>query len=309
MERVLYLLARMMIAGLQALPLPLVARLGCWGGVVTCWFDARHRRVAHKNLKMVFGREKSEAEIRALVRENFRRIGENFASAVKTAVMTPEQMRPHFQCLGAGKVRPFEPGPTPSNRVMAIGHFGNFELYVRLNEFIPMFENATTYRGLKQPVLNQLLQAVRAHSGCRFYERRSEAAALRAAMSQGGVLLGLLADQNAGRGGTRLPFFGQDCSTSTAPAVFALRYDCPLYTGICYRIGLARWRIEVGDEIPTREHGQPRAVADIMADVNRCFEVAVRRDPANWFWVHDRWKAVRWKTRSVEVAATVDTDL
>jgi KDO2-lipid IV(A) lauroyltransferase len=28
----------------------------------------------------------------------------------------------------------------------------------------------------------------------------------------------------------------------------------------------------------------------IMTDVNREFERAVRRDPANWFWVHDRWK-------------------
>jgi KDO2-lipid IV(A) lauroyltransferase len=27
-----------------------------------------------------------------------------------------------------------------------------------------------------------------------------------------------------------------------------------------------------------------------MLDVNRTFEQAVRRDPANWFWVHNRWK-------------------
>ena len=27
-----------------------------------------------------------------------------------------------------------------------------------------------------------------------------------------------------------------------------------------------------------------------MRDVNRVFEAAVRRDPANWFWVHNRWK-------------------
>ena len=27
-----------------------------------------------------------------------------------------------------------------------------------------------------------------------------------------------------------------------------------------------------------------------MRDVNRSFEAAVRRDPANWFWVHRRWK-------------------
>ena len=27
-----------------------------------------------------------------------------------------------------------------------------------------------------------------------------------------------------------------------------------------------------------------------MGEVNRAFEIAVRRDPANWFWVHKRWK-------------------
>jgi KDO2-lipid IV(A) lauroyltransferase len=87
-----------------------------------------------------------------------------------------------------------------------------------------------------------------------------------------------------------VPFFGRDCATSVAPAVFALRYDCPLHTAICYRVGLGQWRIEISDEIPTREHGQARTVEAITADINREFETAVRRDPANWFWVHNRWK-------------------
>jgi KDO2-lipid IV(A) lauroyltransferase len=69
-----------------------------------------------------------------------------------------------------------------------------------------------------------------------------------------------------------------------------LRYDCPLHTGICYRVGLAQWRIEPGPEIPTRINGEARPVADITRDINRAFEAAVRRDPANWFWVHNRWK-------------------
>ena len=28
-----------------------------------------------------------------------------------------------------------------------------------------------------------------------------------------------------------------------------------------------------------------------MRAVNRALETAVRRDPANWFWVHNRWRA------------------
>ena len=86
-------------------------------------------------------------------------------------------------------------------------------------------------------------------------------------MNQRGVMLGLLADQSAGNQGLRLPFFGHDCSTSAAPAVFALRYNCALYTGVCYRVGLARWRIEAGEEIPTHRE---RPGAAHRSDHARC---------------------------------------
>jgi KDO2-lipid IV(A) lauroyltransferase len=273
---------------LQALPLVWVARLGRAVGALAFWLDGRHRNVALKNLTLCFGREKSVEEIHAIARENFRRIGENFASAVKTATMTPWQMLPHFDLTLAKYILPHEAHAGPQSRIVAIGHFGNFELYARFGQFVPVFKVATTYRALKQPALNRIMEELRASEGCRFFERRRDGAALKAAMSDTGLLLGLLADQSSK--GVRIPFLGHDCDTSTAPAVFALRYNCPLHSAICYRIGLAKWRIEVGEEIPTRENGEARSIAAIMGDVNRAFETAVRRDPANWFWVHRRWK-------------------
>jgi lauroyl/myristoyl acyltransferase len=288
MDTLIYWPVRALVALIQALPLPLAARLGRAGGGLAFRLDARHRRVALSNLTMCFGHEKSPAEIHDIARENFRRIGENFTSAVKTAVMTPEQLRPHFDFVGVEKILKFQADNGPQSRIVAIGHFGNFELYARFGQFVPVFKCATTYRGLRQPALNRLLQSLRETSACRFFERRTEGAALRACMTDTGLLLGLLADQSDGQ--LRLPFLGHDCATSNAPAIFALRYHCPLHTAICYRIGPARWVIEAGDEIPTRENGRPRSVAAIMGDVNRAFEIAVRRDPANWFWVHKRWK-------------------
>jgi len=258
----------------------------------------RHRRVALKNLALCFGQEKSRAEVRALAKENFRRLGENYACAIKTAVMTPAELRPHFEFSGAEKILPHAANQGPQSRIVAIGHFGNFELYARFGQFVPAFRCATTYRALRQPSLNRLMQSLRERSGCQFFERRTEGAALKACMTDTGLLLGLLADQRAARGGVLVPFLGHECLTSAAPAVFALRYRCPLHTGICYRVALARWRIEAGDEIPTRVNGEPRPTAEIMLDVNRAFEIAVRRDPANWFWVHDRWKAGKLELRS-----------
>ncbi len=290
MDHLLYLIAGALIRAVQRLPLRTVARLGRACGALAFWLDARHRRVARRNLTLCFGSEKSRHEIRALVKENFRRIGENFACAVKTASMTWEELQPHVQFVAPRGFFDAPPGQPPRNLIAAIGHFGNFELYARFSQYAPGYKSATTYRGLRQQSLDRLLQSLRQQSGCQFFERRFDGAALKDFMHQHGVILGLLSDQNGGERGLYLPFMGQPCSTSPAPALFALRYNCALFTGFCYRVGLAQWRIEAGAEIPTHENAVPRTTEAIMLDVNGAFEAAVRRDPANWFWVHNRWK-------------------
>lgn len=298
MDRALYYAVSGLVKLLQAMPLLWVARIGRCGGALAYWLDGRHRRVALSNLGHCFGSEKSPAEIRALARENFRRLGENYCSAIKTADMTWAELRPHVEFANAQRIPEPRCGERPRSCVVAIGHFGNFELYARFGEVVSGYHEATTYRALKQPALNRLLLSMRERSGCAFFERRTESDQLKAALAEKPVLLGLLADQHAGPRGVPLPFFGRTCSASAAPAIFALRYRCPLHTGICYRVGLGRWRIETGPEIPTHDGDQPRSVAEITADINRAFETAIRRDPANWFWVHNRWKPLR--SRSVK---------
>jgi lauroyl/myristoyl acyltransferase len=188
-------------------------------------------------------------------------------------------------------VAPNGGGEPRAGRVFAIGHFGNFELFARAAQSIPSCQGATTYRALKSPALSRLLLRLRDQSGCLFFERRTEGAALRQAVRNQRLFLGLLADQHSGDHGLRLPFFGQECATTKAPAIFALRFGLPLHTAICFRTRLGHWRIELGDEIPTHVGGRPRPPEAIMLEVNRAFETAIRRDPANWFWVHNRWKS------------------
>jgi len=295
MNTVLYWVLRVMVAAIQLLPLRFVVRLGRAMGAVVFVLGGRYRRVATENLELCFP-EKSSEEIQAIARENFHRIFENYLAAIKTAAMSPEALRPHLEFIGADKILKFEQTVGPQSRIVAIGHFGNFELYARFGQYVPQFKCAATYRGLKQPALNRLLMSLRNRSGCQFFERRTDTEALKAAMNDTGLLLGLLADQHSIRG-VQLPFFGKICAISTAPAILALRYDCPLHTAICYRTGLARWRVEAGDEIPTRIDGKPRPLGDIMLEVNQAFEKAIRRDPANWFWLHRRWKVPNRRTK------------
>src|SRR5262245_20854020 len=298
MDRLLYCVGLGVVKFLQALPLPWVARLGRAGGSLAYWLDARHRGVAIRNLSASLGKERTPAEVRALAKENFKRLGENYGCAVKTAAMTWAELKCRLEFVGVDKLQ--RKDGAPQSRVIAIGHFGNFELYARSNHVLPQFQFATTYRALKQEGLNRLLLELRRRSGCLLYERRVDADALRAAMSHQNLILGFLSDQHAGGGGAWVPFFGRDCSTTSAPALFAQRYKLPLHTAICYRTALGRWRIEVGDEIPTMCGEERRPAADIMLDVNRAFESAIQRDPANWFWVHNRWKPRKATVQSVQ---------
>ena len=297
MDLLLYVPARIVIGLAQLLPLGLVARLGRAVGSIVYCLDGRHRKVALRNLTASFGAEKSESEIRALAKENFRRIGENFASSIKTMTMSQAKIK---KVLSASLIErafpPDEPKPYQS-RVFAIGHFGNFETYARFGNFVPGSRCATTYRGLRQPGLNRLLQDLRNRSGTLYFDRRTDAAKLKQAMHEGSIMLGLLADQHAGDRALRLPFFGRECSVSTAPAVFALRYKCPLHVALCFRTQLARWQVEFSGPIPTHEGGKARSVEDITRDVNRHFEEAIRRDPANWFWVYNRWKPAKKRSK------------
>jgi KDO2-lipid IV(A) lauroyltransferase len=275
---------------LQSLPLEWVARLGRLLGGIAYLLDARHRKKTRENLRKALGPERSDAEIDALARETFRRIGESFCSAAKTASMSWEALRDRCEVIGAEKIPVAQPGQVPGNCIVSIGHFGNFELWARLNQVVSGYQFATTYRGLRPPALDRLLQQMRRRSGCLFFERRTDGAALKTALAKSGLMLGILSDQHAGDHGVKAPFFGRICSTTPAPAVFALRYHCPLHVGICYRTAPGRWRMEIHDAIPTLENGHPREIAAIMTDVNKILEAAVLRDPANWFWVHNRWK-------------------
>ncbi|MCW5558752.1 MAG: lysophospholipid acyltransferase family protein [Verrucomicrobiae bacterium] len=290
MNWIVYWVGRAVIGFVQWFPLSWVARAGRAVGAAGWWVDRRHRTVALDNLTAAFGTEKSPAEIRAIARENYLRLAENYLSLLKIGGMSDAEIGRHMEWSGLERLQ------RPDGRVgvIVIGHFGNFELFGRLPSQLP--DNhppqtfVTSYRALQQPALNALLQDLRRRAGAHFFERRTEAELLKQALAGARTWLVLLADQHAGDRGVWLPLLGRECSCSASPAVFALRHRRPLITAICYRTGRVRWRLEIGEWISETENGRRRTIESITREINNRFESAIRRDPANWFWVHRRWK-------------------
>jgi KDO2-lipid IV(A) lauroyltransferase len=285
-SRVVEWLLFALLGSIRCLPLVTVARLGRLLGGLACRLDRRHRRVAEDNIAKTFP-ELRPKEIQSLALENFRRIGEAYACAIRTPGMDSKELLARIEFVGLDDL--LQSGA--ERLVVATGHFGGFDLLAHVQGHWPDRHLATTYRAQRFTPLNTALQRLRALTGVEFIERHNAVQAVSELFNKNKSILALFSDQHGGGKGLWLPFLGRDCSCSPAPAVIALRYKALLTMAICYRTNLARWRIEVGPVIPTHdEHGQERSLEDITLEIHRQFDIAVRRDPANWFWVHRRWK-------------------
>jgi lauroyl/myristoyl acyltransferase len=290
-NELLSFVARIAVGLLCLMPLRWAAHVGRRCGSMMYYLDARHRRVARRNLSLCFSGSKDPVEVAEIARENFRRIGENICCAVKSTALDEKAINAMLevaqprtpQALDALRAR---------NILLASGHFGSFELFSRFTAHFRQFRHATTYRGIRQPALEDLLCKLRGKFGMQLFERRRHADTLKKELSAGGVMLTLFCDQSDRQHGLELPFLGRPAFTNRAPAVMAVRYDCALFAPICYRVGLGRYRIELGEPIPTTNpDGTRRSCEAITRDINTAHEAAILRDPANWFWVHNRWKA------------------
>ena len=101
-----------------------------------------------------------------------------------------------------------------------------------------------------------------------------------------GGMVAVLVDQHAGDKGIWVPFFGRLASTTPFPAILAQKTGAKLLPVAVTTIGLAKWRVEVDDFIPHEEARQEEVTHRIYLQL----ESQIVRNPADWFWVHDRWK-------------------
>jgi KDO2-lipid IV(A) lauroyltransferase len=141
--------------------------------------------------------------------------------------------------------------------------------------------------GLYRPMLNPYFNAHYAKTmtswgGPVFAQGRRGTMGFARHLKSGGMGT-LLFDVSAS--GISLPFLGQPAHTATSAADIALRLDALVipYFGIRQPDGLS-FAVEV--EAPIA----PASPAQMMAEMTGRLEAQIARDPAQWFWVHRRWK-------------------
>jgi heptosyltransferase-2 len=282
LDRLIYWLALGAITVIRRLPLPVCFVLGQVIGAFLWAILPRYRKLARENLSAAFGNAKSSSEIRRLTFRHFTTLGANGICSFKVAVLPQKAVL---------RIAPFENSEVVQRNilrgrgvVLAISHMGSWELYAQAAFQRPETRFGTIYQALRNPYLDELINRDR-RKGVETFDRKKGFKAAIALLRKPGSTA-VLVDQSAGNGGIWMPFFNRLCSTSPLAATLAIHTNSAVVPAAIFTSGFARWRVVYEEEIPYDRNNPEQ----LTADINAVLERQILQSPADWFWVHNRWK-------------------
>ena len=178
--------------------------------------------------------------------------------------------------------------------VLVSAHTGNWEINMVLLKQMG-FEAGAIYRASNNPIMDKWIVDQRAGYMPHQIPKGAEGSKQMIRLLKNGVSLGALIDQRLNTGDP-ITFFGRPTRAPSAAVKLAHRFDLMvLPVRVCRRSGMpdtayfdvhveAPFKVKQSDD---RQSDTDRAMEHIYAR----FEAWIGERPAEWFWVHDRWRS------------------
>jgi KDO2-lipid IV(A) lauroyltransferase len=170
------------------------------------------------------------------------------------------------------------------------GHYGNFEIVGYLMGLFG-FNVYSIARPLDNKFINNYLYGVRRRMGQKIIDKKG-AAELMAKTAASGATLCFIADQDAGKKGIFVDFFGRKASTYKSIGLIAITNNIPIVVGYSRRIG-NHFYFELGVNriiFPEEWTNKEDPLEWITTEYTKAIENFVREDPTQYWWLHRRWK-------------------
>jgi KDO2-lipid IV(A) lauroyltransferase len=283
-----YIVLRLVLCTVQALPLDLCARAARW----LSWFAVDVLRMRHQlveeNLTHAFP-HLSAAERYQIER----RMWDHLFLMVAEVVHAPRKIhdtnwRDHIVIDNKREIVRHLLSDRPT--VFVSGHYGNFELSSFVLGLLG-FPGHSIARPLDNRYLDRAVNQFRGMYGQHILPKEGAALPVDAVLQSGGTLA-LLADQHAGPKGLWLDFFGRPASTHKAIGLFSLGSDAPLIMSYVRRLDKPLRHVVAGYAVADPRSGRPE-VANVRALTEwytHRLEEIVRADPTQYWWLHRRWR-------------------
>jgi KDO2-lipid IV(A) lauroyltransferase len=175
--------------------------------------------------------------------------------------------------------------------LMLTGHYGNFEILgYALGLF--GFNIYSIARPLDNPFISNYLYGIRQQKGQKIIDKR-DATSQMVQLAEEGATLCFIADQDAGKKGVFVDFFGRKASSYKSIGLLALQYNMPIVVGVCrQKPGEFFFEVEVNRIIePAEWADKDNPLKWVTQEYNTALEELIRKDPTQYWWLHRRWKS------------------
>jgi KDO2-lipid IV(A) lauroyltransferase len=283
-----YVALRLLMIVLYMFDVETILNFACFLGRLLWKHYHRGRKRALDNLRASFP-EKSEEWYRQTGRRSF----EHIAMLPIDVLFTPRLVKKHnwrdysrFKSVERAKWLMKE----GKGMLMVTGHYSNFEIIGYMLSLFG-FDIYSIARPLDNKYINMYLYSVRKRVGQNIIDKKGAAELMPQLISSGATLC-FIADQDAGRKGIFVDFFGRKASTYKSIGLVAITNNVPIGVGYCRRVD-NRFFFEFGvNRIITPEEWADKEdpLKWITAEYTSAIEEFVREDPTHYWWLHRRWK-------------------
>jgi KDO2-lipid IV(A) lauroyltransferase len=250
----------------------------------------KQRKIAIDSLSLAFGKEKSPAEIRSIAQACF-----TFLAKAGMELMflmdRPKRLKERVRIIGQDNLEnALKKG---KGVILVSAHFGNFPLMLaRLS--LEGYKVGGIMRPMRDTRVEKLFEKKRRRLKIKtIYSQPRKTCVHNTIRSlSGNEIVFIPIDQNFGSGGVFVNFFGRKAATATGPVVLAQRTKATLIP--CFIIRQPDDTHKIVFEPPFTLKEGTTSEETVTLNIQRLTDIIewyIRRYPAEWGWIHRRWKS------------------
>lgn len=250
---------------------------------------AKQRKIAIESLGIAFGGEKTQEQIRQIAKDSFTFMAK---SGVEIIFLMDKPVLLRERVEISGKENLDTALSQGKGVILVSAHFGNFPLLLAR-----LAQEGYKVGGIMRPMRDGRVEKI-------FLKKRNSYNIKTIYSQPRGVcvnttidslrnneLVFIPLDQNFGTGGVFVDFFGTKAATATGPVIFAQRTKAALLP--CFIVRQEDDRHKIIIEAPLELTEGSSAHETVLINVQRLTSVIesyIRKYPAEWGWIHRRWK-------------------
>ena len=266
------------------IPIRIPLWLGRQVGKFIYHVNTSRRIIGYSNLRAAYCKEKSPAELKKLIKKVYTGLAQVFFEILTLTKVNEKYIDKYVEIENPQNM--LKIAHHPHGVILLTAHFGNWELS-GMTSSIKGFPLVALARAQKMKRLNALINTLRESKGLKVVTKGITTRYIVKSLHEG-KMIGMVGDQDAGKNGIPINFFGRLSSTAPGSVRIAAKTGAYILPAFIARVNGPYHKLILEEPIKV---GKKDDIEPYLLRYNQLLEKYVRRYPDQWLWLHKRWKS------------------